>query len=51
MGAPINETTIINRCKKENSYEERLKNKTLPIRENKKCNPFSDNFIPVLKAR
>ncbi|MEI7994420.1 MAG: hypothetical protein WCH01_05905 [Methylococcaceae bacterium] len=33
MGAPINETTIINRCKKENSYEERLKNKTLPIRE------------------
>ena len=30
MGAPINETTIINRCKKENSYEERIKNKTLP---------------------
>ena len=24
MGAPIEETTIINRCKKENSYETRL---------------------------
>jgi hypothetical protein len=32
MGAPIYETTIINRCKKENSYEERLKNETLPIK-------------------
>ena len=30
MGNPINETTIINRCKKENSYECRLKNGTLP---------------------
>ncbi|MDX8405524.1 MAG: hypothetical protein R8K50_05160 [Mariprofundus sp.] len=30
MGAPINETTIINRCKKENSYEYRLTNGTLP---------------------
>jgi hypothetical protein len=30
MGAPVNETTIINRCKKENSYEARLKNDTLP---------------------
>lgn len=30
MGAPINETTIINRCRKENSYESRLKNGTLP---------------------
>ena len=30
MGAPINETTIINRCRKENSYECRLKNGTLP---------------------
>ena len=30
MGAPINETTIINRCPKENTYEERLKNGTLP---------------------
>ncbi|MFM2294821.1 MAG: hypothetical protein RLZZ350_1234 [Verrucomicrobiota bacterium] len=30
MGAPINETTIINRCKKESSYECRLKNGTLP---------------------
>jgi hypothetical protein len=30
MGAPVNETTIINRCKKEDSYETRLKNGTLP---------------------
>ena len=30
MGAPIEETTIINRCKKEDSYEERLRNGTLP---------------------
>jgi len=30
MGAPIEETTIINRCRKENTYEERLKNGTLP---------------------
>ena len=30
MGNPINETTIINRTAKENSYMERLKNGTLP---------------------
>ena len=30
MGAPLSETTIINRCKKENSYEYRLANGTLP---------------------
>jgi hypothetical protein len=30
MGDPIEETTIINRCPKENTYEERLKNGTLP---------------------
>ena len=30
MGEPIDETDIINRCKKENSYECRLKNGTLP---------------------
>jgi len=34
MGAPIEETTIINRCKKEESYEYRLKNGQLP-NENK----------------
>ncbi len=32
MGEPIGETTIINRCKKENSYENRLLNGTLPER-------------------
>ena len=30
MGAPVEETTIINRCKKENTYEARLANGTLP---------------------
>jgi hypothetical protein len=30
MGEPLELTTIINRCKKENSYEARLKNGTLP---------------------
>ena len=30
MGAPVEETTVINRCKKENSYGCRLKNGTLP---------------------
>lgn len=30
MGAPIEETTIINRCKKEDTYEERLRRGTLP---------------------
>jgi hypothetical protein len=30
MGAPIKETTIINRCRFEDTYSERLKNGTLP---------------------
>lgn len=30
MGAPLEETTVINRCRKESSYECRLKNGTLP---------------------
>ncbi len=30
MGAPVNETTIVNRCKKEQTYEYRLKTGTLP---------------------
>jgi len=30
MGSPIEETIIINRTQKENSYEERLKNNALP---------------------
>ena len=30
MGAPIEETTIINRCTKENTYEYRLKTGTPP---------------------
>ena len=30
MGAPIEQTTLINRCRKEDSYESRLKAGTLP---------------------
>ena len=30
MGEPIEKTTIINRCKKEDSYENRLKSGMLP---------------------
>lgn len=30
MGAPLDETTIINRCRKEDSYEYRLRHGTLP---------------------
>ena len=30
MGAPLRETTILNRCRKENSYEYRLLKGTLP---------------------
>jgi len=30
MGAPLEETIIINRCRVEDSYESRLKNGTLP---------------------
>jgi hypothetical protein len=30
MGAPIEETTIINRCQKKDSYEYRLRKGTLP---------------------
>ncbi len=30
MGSPIEETTIVNRCTKEQSYEYRLKHGTLP---------------------
>lgn len=31
MGAPIEETTIVNRCRKQDSYEELLTRGTLPI--------------------
>ena len=30
MGAPLDETIIINRCSKENTYEHRLTEETLP---------------------
>ena len=30
MGAPLEETTIINRCRKKDSFESRSKNGTLP---------------------
>ena len=35
MGAPIEETTIINRCKEEGSYENRLRNEMLPNKNQK----------------
>jgi hypothetical protein len=35
MGEPIEETIIINRCPKENTYEERLKAGTLPNQKTK----------------
>ena len=35
MGEPIEETTIINRCKEEGSYENRLRNGTLPPQQYK----------------
>ena len=31
MGAPLEDTTIINRCKEEESYENRRRNGTLPL--------------------
>ena len=34
MGAPVEETIIINRTQTENSYEQRLKNGTLPNSKN-----------------
>jgi hypothetical protein len=30
MGAPVEETTIVNRCKSDDTYERRLANGTLP---------------------
>jgi len=30
MGAPLDETTIVNRCRKEDTYEERLRRGALP---------------------
>jgi len=30
MGAPLGETTIVNRCRKEDTYAERLRHGTLP---------------------
>jgi hypothetical protein len=35
MGSPLEETIIINRTQSENSYEQRLKNGTLPNPNNK----------------
>ncbi len=34
MGAPVEETTIINRCRREATYEKRLQNGTLPATKN-----------------
>ena len=31
MGSPLGETTIVNRCRKEDSYDVRVENGTLPV--------------------
>ena len=36
MGEPLDETVIINRCKKKDTYEERLKRGTLPYQKTEK---------------
>jgi hypothetical protein len=41
MGAPIEETTIINRCKEEGSYENRLLKGTLPESKSIAAEPAS----------
>ena len=33
MGAPVEETTIVNRCRREDTYERRLRDGTLPLIE------------------
>lgn len=38
MGAPVEETTVINRCTEENSYEHRRRNGTLPEDLDKESN-------------
>jgi hypothetical protein len=40
MGAPIEETTIVNRCKKEQTYQYRLKHGTLPESKNTNAEPI-----------
>ena len=41
MGAPIEDTIIVNRCKKENSYEYRLAYKCLPEQQSTGTNKYN----------
>ena len=43
MGAPIEETTIVNRCKKEQTYEYRLNHGTLP----ESTNASAEHDVPA----
>ena len=47
MGEPISETTIINRCPEEGTYESRLKSGTLPEQQATKMNGSPDQHSPV----
>jgi len=44
MGAPIEETTIINRCKKENTYEHRLLRGTVPESKSRAMKAYTWNM-------
>ncbi len=44
MGAPIEDTTIVNRCTKEQSYEYRLEHGTLPEQKTKRAEPGIDAY-------
>lgn len=46
MGAPIEETTIINRCRQDQSYAYRLDRVTLPESENPLFNPLNKRETP-----
>jgi hypothetical protein len=54
MGAPLEKTTIVNRCAKEHTYEYRLKHETLPRVEHghrKPLNATPSALNPVEHAR
>jgi hypothetical protein len=49
MGAPVNETTIVNRCRSEDTYENRLLAGTLPSPDWSVC-PKTARLIDVVLA-
>lgn len=42
MGAPVEDTTIVNRCNKEQTYEYRLRHGTLPEQRHDECQTSSN---------